>query len=343
MLATCRHVFILKGLDMKRGEIFQYPYILQKQFPSAQFFAYDVACRYYPWLQKFDGETAKKQTPMLSVMHAKSHQWSCQMKWSGKVVKGAGRSTGETFEQANSYLSRLGPVTRNSHSAARRERITQSAKSWNSRKLLELPVWIAAQLSKMKREIKEMEEQFVVMCGDLKKSEAQIEQLGEEYSKIGEGDITPQERKMEELACRYKILVSSIFSDPDSSKTRKRHRDMLTKVKGQFESEVDKYLSGRKKGMKVSKKELLQVQDTLYFPWMVAALEISPGLLAAVDLHHRINRCYEEVEVLLTERDNLIEYINDKLETGQDKSGLTKELVFKIRLLANSDWPARCR
>lgn len=40
----------------------------------------------------------------------------------------------------------------------------------------------------MKREIKEMEEQFVVMCGDLKKSEAQIEQLGEEYSKIGEGN-----------------------------------------------------------------------------------------------------------------------------------------------------------
>ncbi|XP_067935510.1 uncharacterized protein [Watersipora subatra] len=194
---------------------------------------------------------------------------------------------------------------------------------------------------RMKREIKEMEEQFVVMCGDLKKSEAQIEQLGEEYSKIREGYITPQERKMEELACRYKRLASSILSDPDSSKTRKRHRDMLTKVKGQFESEVDKYLSGRKKGKKVSKKELLQVQDTLYFPWRVAALEISPGLLAAVDLHHRINRCYEEVEVLLTERDNLIEYVNDKLETGQDKSWLTKELVSKIRdcLLIQIDQP----
>ena len=29
MLATCRHVFILKGLDMYRGEIYEYPYILQ--------------------------------------------------------------------------------------------------------------------------------------------------------------------------------------------------------------------------------------------------------------------------------------------------------------------------
>ena len=29
MLATCRHVFVLKALDMKRGEIYEYPYILQ--------------------------------------------------------------------------------------------------------------------------------------------------------------------------------------------------------------------------------------------------------------------------------------------------------------------------
>lgn len=34
------------------------------------------------------------------------------MRWSGKVVRGAGRSTGETTELANSYLSRLGVVTR---------------------------------------------------------------------------------------------------------------------------------------------------------------------------------------------------------------------------------------
>ena len=40
-----------------------------------------------------------------------------QVKWSAKVVKGAGCSTGETTELANSYLSRLGPVTRNSHKA----------------------------------------------------------------------------------------------------------------------------------------------------------------------------------------------------------------------------------
>jgi hypothetical protein len=29
MLATCRHVMILKGLDMHRGEIYEYPYLLQ--------------------------------------------------------------------------------------------------------------------------------------------------------------------------------------------------------------------------------------------------------------------------------------------------------------------------
>lgn len=34
------------------------------------------------------------------------------MKWSGKVQPGAGESTGETTELANSYLSRFGGTTR---------------------------------------------------------------------------------------------------------------------------------------------------------------------------------------------------------------------------------------
>lgn len=29
MLATCRHMLVLKALDMSRGEIYEYPYILQ--------------------------------------------------------------------------------------------------------------------------------------------------------------------------------------------------------------------------------------------------------------------------------------------------------------------------
>mgnify|MGYP001797121012 CR=1 FL=1 len=36
-----------------------------------------------------------------------------QVQWSGRVTEGAGLSTGETTELANSYMSRLGPVTRN--------------------------------------------------------------------------------------------------------------------------------------------------------------------------------------------------------------------------------------
>lgn len=34
------------------------------------------------------------------------------MKWSGKVLDGAGMSTGESTELVNSFLSRLGAVTR---------------------------------------------------------------------------------------------------------------------------------------------------------------------------------------------------------------------------------------
>ena len=72
-----------------------------------------------------------------------------QMKWSGKVKEGAGKSTGETTELANSFLSRIGLVTRNCTKAARRERITTSAAFWNVRKLLELPSLISKSLSKV--------------------------------------------------------------------------------------------------------------------------------------------------------------------------------------------------
>ena len=54
-------------------------FIYQKQFPTARYIAHDTICKYWPWLQKLDGITAERQKPILSVMHAKSHSWNCQV------------------------------------------------------------------------------------------------------------------------------------------------------------------------------------------------------------------------------------------------------------------------
>ena len=39
----------------------------------------DTVCRYWPWLERLDSVMASKQKPLLSVMHAKSHSWGCQV------------------------------------------------------------------------------------------------------------------------------------------------------------------------------------------------------------------------------------------------------------------------
>ncbi|KAF3842480.1 hypothetical protein F7725_024431 [Dissostichus mawsoni] len=53
-VAVCRHGFLLKALNMYRGEIFAYPLYLQKELmpAKAKFFAMDVACKYWPYMEK---------------------------------------------------------------------------------------------------------------------------------------------------------------------------------------------------------------------------------------------------------------------------------------------------
>ncbi|KAF3837653.1 hypothetical protein F7725_009421 [Dissostichus mawsoni] len=100
-VAVCRHGFLLKALNMYRGEIFAYPLYLQKELmpAKAKFFAMDVA----------ELTTMK---PFLSVMHARAHATKCEIKWSGKNQEGAGMTAGEEVEQVNSYLSRCALTTK---------------------------------------------------------------------------------------------------------------------------------------------------------------------------------------------------------------------------------------
>ncbi|CAL8239058.1 unnamed protein product, partial [Gadus morhua 'NCC'] len=53
-LAVCRHGVLLCALNMYRGEIFAYPLFLQEKLASSSptFFCMDLACKYWPYLQK---------------------------------------------------------------------------------------------------------------------------------------------------------------------------------------------------------------------------------------------------------------------------------------------------
>lgn len=85
-VAVCRHGFLLKALNMYRGEIFAYPLYLQKELmpAKAQFFAMDVAGKYWPYLEKAAGVIPALQElttmkPFLSVMHARAHATKCEL------------------------------------------------------------------------------------------------------------------------------------------------------------------------------------------------------------------------------------------------------------------------
>lgn len=78
---------------MFRGEIFAYPLYLQKQLASRQihFFCMDVACKYWPYLEKVTGKCPElkhllKMKPFLSVFHAKAHDFKCEVRKQYHVI-----------------------------------------------------------------------------------------------------------------------------------------------------------------------------------------------------------------------------------------------------------------
>ena len=82
-IAGCRHSVAQFAVNMFQGELYGYAhYILAKKFleKPLNFFWQDIMCKFWKWAQKsdpaFSGYHIK---PALSIMHAKAHNWSCQV------------------------------------------------------------------------------------------------------------------------------------------------------------------------------------------------------------------------------------------------------------------------
>ena len=81
-VASCRHQFGQKAINMKRGEIYAYPMYLLQHFiiPNHVTFIFaDVMCKLWPYLCKKDPTIPAKIKAALSVMHAKGHNLNCQV------------------------------------------------------------------------------------------------------------------------------------------------------------------------------------------------------------------------------------------------------------------------
>lgn len=82
-VASCRHQYGLKSINMKRGEIYAYPAYLLTNFilpNKVEYLFTDVMCKLWPYLCKVDSNLPSKIKGALSVMHAKGHNLRCQVR-----------------------------------------------------------------------------------------------------------------------------------------------------------------------------------------------------------------------------------------------------------------------
>lgn len=137
-IAGCRHGLAQWAVNMYQGELYGYAnYIhVKKMIPAGvAYFWEDIVCKYWKWAKKAGGVEGSGMKPALSVMHAKAHNWTCQVIWGGRLQEGSACSTGEEVEQINSYMSRCGNTTKYMLPENREELITEHALMWNWRKM----------------------------------------------------------------------------------------------------------------------------------------------------------------------------------------------------------------
>ena len=90
VVATClvatyssQYSVVLGGVNMYHGERFGYAhYLHQLMFVDVAFFASDICCKYWPWVQRVSESFPELDTgsnrPYLSAMHAFAHSYHCQ-------------------------------------------------------------------------------------------------------------------------------------------------------------------------------------------------------------------------------------------------------------------------
>ncbi|XP_060721178.1 uncharacterized protein LOC132842472 isoform X3 [Tachysurus vachellii] len=259
-VAVCRHGFLLKALNMYRGEIFAYPLYLQKELmpAKAKFFAMDVACKYWPYLEKAARvlpalQELNEMKPFLSIMHARAHATKCEIKWSGRNQEGAGTTAGEEVEQVNSYLSRCALTTKYMSKAARVDMVTLHAVGWNHKKSLSLHQALSTR--------------YVKTCQRLQDETARLDELKTELHCTDElvsqwlsdvkewaADETPDtshasqgtthrglQQSIEGLYLSVRQRKQTLYRQNDSSKFRHRLRRKLAEDKKLLLQEIQKY------------------------------------------------------------------------------------------------------
>ncbi|KAL2091473.1 hypothetical protein ACEWY4_013736 [Coilia grayii] len=347
-IAVCRHGVLTAALNMFRGEIFAYPLFLQNKVSgqgTVTFFCSDVACRYWPYLQRVASVCPELKHllgmhPLLSVMHAKAHEWTCEVKWSGRNQPGAGLTIGEEVEQVNAYLSRAGVCTKYMSKATRNDMLTVLAMEWNKRKMKNLEKYLAQRHVKTTKRIEEECKNLEQMKAQLGVDEHTLREWAkhvQEWVSVMADNRSCLEKKIQGLHLSLRRRHYDLYHKLDSSKKRHRARKAIRSEKASLEKAIGAYNQQHPSCALPAADDLLQ-QDHFLWPWdYTDGTTINAQKKSAFEQIMLLDRLKEEEQVLLTEMKRHWQSLQSKAVYLQDLStslqnGSKMFFIFVVRV-----------
>ncbi|XP_046907037.1 uncharacterized protein LOC124488473 isoform X2 [Hypomesus transpacificus] len=357
-IAVCRHGFLLKGLNMYRGEIFAYPMFLQKEFQSATFLAMDVTCRYVPYLTKVSEalthlQPLQEMRHCLSVMHAKAHDTKCEILWTARNQEGAGTTLGEEVEQVNSFLSRCALTTKYMAKSVRTDMLTVHAMGWNERKENGLHIALSSRFKKtvektvdVAESLKTIKEQLHCCDDMLKQWVVEVKQWASSRS-TAPGPVDAQSLQITIEALFLSICQKKhyLYRQNDRNKRRQKITQKIAQEKKRLLEDIQRY-NQQPDGDPVDTELVVQklsnkAAESMIWPWQEQNTD-GVDILTKKKLFDHVmlaSRLKEEKQILVKEMQQHCQYLKDSVakvqtlmgtvlvstQTGSLPNGLTEE------------------
>ncbi|XP_043246029.1 uncharacterized protein LOC122393759 isoform X2 [Amphibalanus amphitrite] len=327
IVATCRHSVILAGCNMYRGESYAYShYLHQSRFPAVKYYASDIVCKYWPWTQRVSRRWPEYDThgsePFLSVMHATGHAYYCQITFGGFWREGSGWSVMETTEIANAFLSRACNTTKYMTSAQRNDALTDMVLKYNEEKHRRMPTLLIRKMKEAERRIPMLQSQLDTALRENGISSDHINSLVDELrnlaASLSSRDVQSHggnlENAIEMVSDSVRVRHAATTNAASTAKGRARYRRLVSADKLKLSKLLAQY--ERENGTTIEMTEAVEG----VFPWHVQtgnasgiALSLS-AKRAVCDLHMRLERSREELEIVQEEMLNLVAHSKDVVD-----------------------------
>ncbi|XP_077099997.1 uncharacterized protein LOC143750701 [Siphateles boraxobius] len=206
------------------------------QAANAKKFCMDIACRYWPYLEKMAEKLPELQPltmmkPFLSVMHAKAHTGKCEVRWGGRSQDGAGNTVGEEVEQVNSFLSRAALTTKYMTKSGRGDMITVG---WNHRKVQSLHKTLAKRFVKTTQRaemeaanLESLKQELNISMEDADRWVCDVKQWAATERHSTHSSQEELQREIDEIIYSIRRKKHDLYRQNDSNQTRQRKRRRL--------------------------------------------------------------------------------------------------------------------